>query len=155
MSALADAASVSRATLYRYFGSRDALIASTARFAIGAMEGAMAGVTADADSHREVFRRLVAVLVPLGATYRFVGHLEDRLDTDLRAVLSAQDSELAALIAAAQTAGEVRADLPAWWVSSLFDAVIWMAWSGVAEGELPRKGAPALAFATFWRGVQA
>lgn len=152
MNALVAAAGVSRATLYRNVGNRDAVVQATARYALSALDAALAMVS-DTLAPRALFRALFEVLVPLGPMYRVVGHLDLASDPVMAQEVARQTAEMHELVAYAQEQGVVRSELSAWWVSELFDAIVWTTWTGVAQGELAAKHAPALAFDTFLRAV--
>jgi len=153
MTELARAAGMSRATLHRRFGNRTALLSTTARFAVGVLAEAVAPIGEDGEEHREVFVQLFDALVHVGPMYRFLGHVDPNLDPGLSTQFGQMRAELVALIVEAQEAGVLRAPMSAWWVSELFDSLVWMAWAGIANGELARNHAAAQAFDTFWRAV--
>ena len=153
MTQLAQAAGVSRATLYRLFGNREALILTVARYALHHIDTLTAPVGQDAQSYREVFEALMETLVQAGPVGRFLGHLDAAIESQLADQIARQEAEMASLVREAQQAGEIRPDLSVWWICQLFDAAVWLAWTGIAEGELARKHAPPLAFDSFWRAV--
>lgn len=155
MAALVEAAQVSRATLYRTVGNRDAVVTATARFAAEELAASVAHIGEDGAAPREAFAALIEALVATGPLYRFLAHLDVSTDDALRRQFDEQAAELRALIVESQRVGAIRSELSDWWVSELLDAVVWMAWSGVANGELARNHAAATAIDTFWRAVGA
>lgn len=108
-------AGLGRATLYRHFESREALLAAIRAEALSRAASALA----DADLHscdtREAVRRAAAVLVPLGVRFRIL--LSDGSDADT-GFLAARDEALSPLwevLAREVETGEISAAAdPAW-----------------------------------------
>lgn len=153
MADLARAAHVSRPTLYRAFGNREALVLEVAGYALSTLAACFDGLDEQQDDYREVFRQLLEALAQIGPVGQFLGHIDLNGDPVLAKKLERQASETQRLVGEAQRAGEVRPELSPWWVAQLFDSVVWLAWTGVTEGELARKHAPRLAFDSFWLAV--
>lgn len=156
MVGLAEATGVSRATLYRYFPNREQLIRALAFQSIEDMDAAADGIFEGLRSYRDAFRALIDAIVPLGAAYHFLARESNAFeDPDVKAALRRQDAELAGMIEEAKEAGELDRELPTRWIAEHLDAVVWIAWSQVAEGHVARNDAASLAFRTFWGGVSA
>lgn len=151
---LAGRIDASRATLYRYFPTREALVRELALDAIRAVDAACDGIYAGAPSYREAFRRTFDALIPLGPTHHFLAK-ERGLDTDadVRREVERQDAAMRAMVEEAQAAGEIASDLSARWVARHFDALVWTAWSEVRAGYLAPRDATRVTFRSFWGGV--
>ncbi len=72
MGDLAQEMEVSRATLYRYFPTRDVLIKALSLEALRATDEAVEGIYEGVTSYKEAFRRTIEALIPLGAYYHFL-----------------------------------------------------------------------------------
>jgi TetR/AcrR family transcriptional regulator, mexCD-oprJ operon repressor len=114
MSDVADAAGVARATLYRYFPTRDALLEALSRLAVedagSQLDAARLEQVALQDAFTRAVRALVAVGDPLAVLVRQRGRPE-AADFDRRI-----GAPLRALIERGQAEGELRDDVPAGWL---------------------------------------
>jgi AcrR family transcriptional regulator len=115
MNDVALAAGVARATLYRYFPSRDALLDELARAAARDASERLAGAGLDRVPAAEGVVRAVRALVAVGDYFVLLergrgragaGEYERRVGAPLRE-----------LVERGQAAGEVRADVPAAWLA--------------------------------------
>jgi TetR/AcrR family transcriptional regulator, mexCD-oprJ operon repressor len=123
MGDVAAAAGVARATVYRYFPSREALLEALGRRAVEeAGEGLRAG-RLDEVSVPEAFQRAVRALVAVGDYFVVLSRESARPDS---AEFERQvASPLRGLIERAQSLGELRDDLPAsWLMESLVGIVV-------------------------------
>jgi TetR/AcrR family transcriptional regulator, mexCD-oprJ operon repressor len=114
MQDVADAAGVARATLYRYFPTREALLEALSRIAVedagSRLEAARLDQVAVAEAFARAVRALVAVGDPLAVLVRQrgrpeVGDFDRRIGAPLRA-----------LVERGQAAGELRDDVPTGWL---------------------------------------
>lgn len=153
MGAIAKAADISRATLYRHFPNRDALIREIALASLAETDSAVEGIYDGLSSYREAFRRTMEAIVPLGARFNFLAR-ERCLSEEVKIGMERQAQQLLDMVKAAQEAGEIDPSMPARWVSRHFDAISWLAWAEVSEGHVASKTVADLAFRTFWSGVQ-
>ena len=71
---IATRAGVGRATLHRYFSSRDDLLLALAKAAMREMDDAVAAACADCPTHSDALYRSLEALVPLGDRYRFLAN---------------------------------------------------------------------------------
>ena len=126
MADVAAAAGMARATVYRYFPNREALIEALGRFAVEeAGERLQAGRLQDVPVP-EAFERAVRALVAVGDYLVIVSRQNARPDSAEFEQRVA--SPLRKLIERAQSLGEVRDDLPASW---LMESLIGMVVSGL------------------------
>lgn len=154
MSAIAEAVGVGRATLHRYFPTREALIRSLALDAlahveqvIGALELGKADVLTDLE-------RFVAAMIPLGSRLGFLTR-EPGLHAD-EAVLARADrlfEPLAAVLVAGQREGYLHRTLPATWMVDMVLAAIFTAWEGIEAGRVARQDAGHLVTRTLLYGL--
>ena len=154
MSKLTKVIGVSRATLYRYFASREALIHELAVEAIRATDEAAEGIFVGAATYAEAFRRLLGAMIPLGATYHFLSREMGLYDDEtVMAEARRQEQQMADLIDAAKAVGEITSALPTRWVAKQFDLVVWLAWSEAGETDQDPAELTEIAFHSFWSGV--
>ncbi len=153
MAELAEGLGVSRATLYRFFPNRDALISALALDSLRLTEEAAKSLPLST-SYRAAFHDLVCALVPIGDRYYFLMNEPRALrDPKVKAGIDEQYEQMYAFIDEAKAAGELRADLPTRWIATIFDSIIWAAWWSVAEGNVAAKDVADLATTSFWQGV--
>jgi AcrR family transcriptional regulator len=116
MERVAEAASVHRATLYRYFPAREVLITMLAERAIA--EGqALVAATAALPPDRAAVDQLAEATVAFGDRYAFL------IGTDAIAAAGPDPIGLIALMAAWQGAGIVDPEAPPAWLAAAFIAL--------------------------------
>lgn len=133
MSDVAAAAGVARATLYRYFPSREALLDALGRLALDDAGDRLRAARLDEVAVADGLERAVRALVTVGDSFVVLARDRGRPDTD--------DFEeriggpVRNLLARGQRLGELRADVPAAWLSeALFGLVVNVVGSGPALG---------------------
>jgi len=116
MERVAEAASVHRATLYRYFPTREALITTLAERAI-ADGRALVGTAAARPPDRAAVSHLAAATVAFGDRYAFL------IGTDAVIAAGPDPIGLAALMACWQSAGILDHALTPAWLAAAFTAL--------------------------------
>ena len=111
MSDVADAAGVARATLYRYFPSREALLDELTRAALDDVERRLVAARIDAVAPEEGIARAVRALVEVGDPLVLVARRRPWADPD--AVQQRLTDPLRRLFERAQEEGAVRRDIVA------------------------------------------
>lgn len=143
---------VGRATLFRHFRTRDDLLREVAVRAIDRLAAAVRALPAGGSDER--LAALVAALVVSGDDLHFLlTHPATDLDPAVTAAAAVVDAEIAPLLTAAQADGWIRQDLPAGWLWTAMEAVIYASWQAVQAGTLARADAPRLVLDTLLRGV--
>jgi AcrR family transcriptional regulator len=123
MSDVAAAAGVARATLYRYFPNRDALLEAVGRLALDDAGDRLAAARLDEVALADALQRAVRALVGVGDG--FVVLARERTRADISGFDERIGAPLRALIARGQDAGEVRGDVPAAWLTeALFGLIV-------------------------------
>jgi TetR/AcrR family transcriptional repressor of mexCD-oprJ operon len=121
---IAAASGVARATIYRHFPTRDALLGALMERAFAELGDALATARLEEGSAREAFGRLVAGLAALGDRYRFLLTEARRPDYSKKHDAEQVRGQLIALIERGQRSGEFRLDVPASWATAVLGQVI-------------------------------
>jgi TetR/AcrR family transcriptional repressor of mexCD-oprJ operon len=111
MNDVADAAGVARATVYRYFPNRDALLAELARAAVADVEARLESARIDAVEPEEGIARVVRALVDTGDSFVLLARERRRSEPEHfeRKVVR----PLRELFERGQVAGDIRDDITA------------------------------------------
>jgi AcrR family transcriptional regulator len=137
---IARASGVGRATLYRWFTSREQLIdAILDQIIAEATEVAAQALVETSIPPLAVIQSIARELLALGERYRFMqANLERVKEEDQRR------DEFTAFVHAAQAAGRLRDEMPPEWVTSVFIGLILTAGSDLHDGRLTRLQAEEL-----------
>jgi TetR/AcrR family transcriptional regulator, mexCD-oprJ operon repressor len=115
MNDVAAAAGVARATLYRYFPSRQALLDELARVAAEEAGARLASARVDELAAEEGVRRAVRALIETGDPFTAVAR--ERVRPDPEQFEQRVLEPLRRLFERAQGAGEIREDIPKTWLT--------------------------------------
>jgi len=109
MNDVADAAGVARATVYRYFPNREALLDELARVAVGEVDARLESARIDAVAPEEGVARAVRALVDTGDSFVLLARERRRSDPERfeRRVVQ----PLRRLLEHGETAGDIRDDI--------------------------------------------
>jgi len=153
---IAESAGVGRATLHRHFASRLDLMRATALHGINALTSAIHDATREAQPPDEALDALIEVLVPFGDRLHFLLVTGDLLgDEAVTAAELAVDTPIRRVLDAAAATGALRPEVPAGWRFRALEALLYAAWTAVAEGSLARQDAASLVRDAFRRGFAA
>lgn len=154
LSEIAARAGVGRATLYRYFPSRDVLVRELALEAIEAIDRVTARISSQNLSSQDALLALLEGVVPLGDRFHFLDSEPSAYnDPDVAAAYDRQMAELDEFVTILKQDGAIALDVPNAWVTAAIDALIWAAWSSVQMGDIARKDAALLAYRTLLKGL--
>jgi TetR/AcrR family transcriptional repressor of mexCD-oprJ operon len=133
MSEVAEAAGVARATLYRYFPTREALLEDLGRYGLEQAGGALESAGLERVPVGEGFERAVRALVTVGDAFIVLARERPHAEAgDFERRVSAP---LRALVERGQAEGEIRDDVPAaWLIESLLALVVSVLPSSPAMG---------------------
>ena len=158
MAAVAEAADVSRATVYRHFPTREALIDAIRTQALAAGAQAIVECRLEEGGATEALRRLVEAWLDIAQRYGFaqlVGHAGSPLDEEDRAHRRRVFGEpLIALFTRGQAAGEFSTAVTPEWATRMFGATVIAGARAVDDGVLTRADAAATVFHTLTQGLR-
>ena len=133
MSDVAAAAGVARATVYRYFHNREALLEAVGRLALDDAGERLGAARLDEVALADGLERAVRALVSVGDG--FVVLARERWRPDVSGFDERISAPLRNLIARGQESGEIRSDVPAAWLTeALFGLVVNVLGSAPALG---------------------
>lgn len=150
---IAEAAGVGRATLHRHFPSRLELMRAAALHGMDALAAAIDVVTREPQPPEQALDALIEMLVPFGDRLHFLLVTGDLLgDEALTVAERAVDAPIRRVLDAAAATGALRSEVPAGWRFRALEALLYAAWTAVAEGSLARQDAAPLVRDAFRRG---
>jgi AcrR family transcriptional regulator len=152
MGQLASMAGVSRATLCRYYSSRETLDRALFETGLSRAEQALARALPDQGSAHHAMQRLIDELLPIAELY---AHVERRMQIDAGDDTRVQilNASLVALFHHWQGAGALRVDLPAAWLVESMSALLRSAATMIRSGRLARHDAAQSVFNLMWQGI--
>jgi AcrR family transcriptional regulator len=150
---IAEYAHVGKATLHRYFPSRDDLILALGHRAIETVAAAIRAAEPEQGAVIEALRRLIEGLIPLAdKMYFLLSEPSVNYDPALREAERLAGLPVEQLVERGQASGDLRADLPKAWLLHVLDYLLYATWQAVYEGKLARRDAPSLLLTTFLNG---
>jgi len=153
LSDIAERAGVGRATLHRHYRSRDTLIVVLMKQALAELDDAVDQATAGASSYTDALRLALGAIVPLAERQLFLANEQVDRDPEIAAAFRDGRQTLIATIEVARAEGTFAADIPASWIATAFDMLIYAAWTQVRDGEATHRQATDLAWRTLTRGL--
>lgn len=159
MAEVAASAGVGRATVYRHFPTRGALISAIQRQAAELGEQALVQCRLDDGSATDALRRLVGAWLDIAERYAFTQlaaqaelNTSDEAREHQRRVFG---EPLFALIERGQGAGEFSSALSPEWAARVFGALVLAGARSVSDGTMSRDAAPDVVFRTLLEGLRA
>jgi TetR/AcrR family transcriptional repressor of mexCD-oprJ operon len=122
MSDVAAAAGVARATLYRYFPNRQALLDDLAALAVDDAGGRLAAARLEDVPTQEGVTRVVRALVGVGDA--FVVLARERVQPDAERFEQSVGAPLRQLVERGQAGGDLRDDVPATWLTDALVSLV-------------------------------
>jgi AcrR family transcriptional regulator len=157
MQEVATASGVGRATLYRYFSTRDDLVRAIRLRALRDCREALAPGVLERESPREALGAAVGALLPVLDRYRVLidAPLPDRSDPEQRALVEAVERPLIDLIRRAQERGELDPRFPPAFAFGVMSGVLKAGRAAIAAGEVSPERAHPLAVRALLAGLGA
>ncbi len=153
LSDVADRAGVGRATLHRYFASRDDLVRALAMIAMEETEAAAEEACSDVSSYAEALEQTLKALIPLGDRHGFLALEPFDGDDDVDAAYARQMTEIRDMVDQAKQEGFFDLGVPTAWIAQAFDYLIYAGWESVKAGEATHQQAADLAWRTLTIGL--
>lgn len=151
---IADRAGVGRATLYRYFPTREKLMRDLALEALRQTDAVTAPIREQDTIAKAALEAVVTAVVPLGDRFRFLSsEWAVGQDPEVASIYARQLRELADTVERAKAEGAIAPDVPTRWVVSAIDMLIYAAWMSVQSGETTQRDAIALTLRTLFKGL--
>jgi AcrR family transcriptional regulator len=122
MSDVAAAAGVARATLYRYFPSRQALLDELAALAVAGAEERLVAARLEEVATDEGVTRVVRALVEVGDA--FIVLARERVQPNAEQFEHSVGEPLRRLVERAQASGDLRDDVPATWLTDALVSLV-------------------------------
>ena len=153
MADVATAAGVSRATVYRHFPTREALIGAIQLQALEASEEALRACRLDDGSATDALHRLCDAWLEVAERYAFaqLGLIVDEQTRRHRQRILGEP--LRALIERGKAAGEFAPDVATDWCLRCFGALLLAGARAVADGALTHEEAPGVVFRSLYGGL--
>ncbi len=141
MDDIAAAAGISRATLFRRYPNRQALVSAVARAAAEAYVTATSTARLEEGPPEDALRRLIAALAPLGVRFGLLASqpLDQLVEQELVTLVQDSDEQLRALVRRGQEDGAFRVDLGAEWVVIMVTWLLVGGADGVRLGQLAAR----------------
>lgn len=154
MEQIAEAAAVSRITVFRYFSTRQQLMYALNQEVNRIFQEIIAPLLKEDASTVQKIRKLVEMMVPYGATFRFMLFEPYRTgDPRMDRLYEEYLAHLRTLMVALHAEGLLDGQHAPWWAARHLDLLLWAAWDAIDQGELGPKAAPDLILKTFYHGV--
>ncbi|MCV2488806.1 TetR/AcrR family transcriptional regulator [Geodermatophilus sp. YIM 151500] len=138
MAEVAAAAGVSRATLFRRYPSRSALVIELSRRAVEAYTAAVEEARLEEGPAADALARLLGGLTRLAPGYGLLAlqPIDEAVEADLLALAAETDDRVRRMVHRGQESGDLRVDVPAEWVLSSVTWLVVAAADGVRLGRL-------------------
>jgi AcrR family transcriptional regulator len=152
MADVAEAAGVSRATLYRYYPHREALLAALAAQALAEGQARLAAAGLERAPVEEAIERIVRAVVAVGDRYAVL--INERVKFDQAEADRCLGAPIQAVFARGVESGLFRQDLPVEVLLELFGGALMSAVKLTQRGHLGLEEASAAAAAVFLDGAR-
>ena len=155
LSDIAKEAGVGRATLYRLYENKEALVEAIALFCLQKFEDATQPIEQSAKTYLHAFEMMFELLMPFVDELQFLTDLEyfSEYSPEIERIIAKQDQELRRVIDEGKSHGEFDNSLPTSWLLDYIDALFYTGWCQQKQHGGTPKQASRLAFECFKRTV--
>jgi AcrR family transcriptional regulator len=153
MADVAGAAGVSRATLYRYYPDREALLDALASHALAEAAARLADAGLERAPVEEAIERIMRALTAVGDRYAVL--VREQVKADPGEIERLVAAPMRAVFARGLASGLIRQDLPAEVLLELFGGALVAALKLIERGQLGLEEASAAAASVFLDGARA
>lgn len=126
-----------------------------AHIAIAELNTAVRQAVADATSHTDGLRRALTAVIPLAERQWFLAHEQVDQDRSIAAAYEQDRQALRTSIDAAKSEGTFDPAVSTKWIATVFDNLIYSAWTMVLDGDATASQAADMAWRTLIRGFGA
>ncbi len=154
MNEIAELSGIGRTTLYRYFRTRDELLAAVKSQATADAWTAVQASRPDEDGAEAALRRVIAGLVGVGDRYRVVFSEEMSHKEPKQEHLELKEA-MVTLIERGQREGAFSPTLTPDWILSAMGALLFVAIRKINDGDLARNHAADTVATTLLNGIRA
>ncbi|MEM7069952.1 MAG: TetR/AcrR family transcriptional regulator [Pseudomonadota bacterium] len=149
---IASAAGIGRATLYRHFPSREALVKRLAFSCYDDLNSAL--VPYSNLSGKAALEKIIEVSMPMANRFNFLIRLWSFIEDDEEVLQFEKQTQrdMAFLFAQAKKNGEIDKSLPDAWLMALFDSILAAGWELIESGEADAETTANLAKHSFFNG---
>ena len=155
-SELAVAIGIGRATLYRHFPRRDALIREICLYSLRKIDTELMPIFAQTMTAMDALYAMLEKLIPMGERLHFLSREYAVMeDEEIARIYARQLEALRQMIAWAKQEGGIAMDIPDAWIARVIDSMIYMAWEAIEDGDIARNDAAELVFRTLTTGFAA
>ena len=157
LSEIAKEAGVGRATLYRLYESKEALIEAIALSCLTTFETVTQPIEKSAKSYLHSFELLFELLMPYTEESQFLAELEyfSTYSPKIEAIIEQQNEAICYVIDEGKKHQEIDKSIPTSWILNYIDALFYTGWCQQREHDASPKQASDLAFKCFKRSVGA
>jgi len=153
---LAAGIGIGRATLYRHFPNREALLREICLYALKQSEVEMMPVFSMNLSAMDTLYAMLEKLIPMGEQLYFLAREYSALqDEEIVRIYEGQLTTLQNMVRAAKAEGGIAPDIPDAWIVRIIDNIIYAAWEAINDGDIARNDAVELVFRTLIEGLRA
>jgi len=152
MSEIAQIAEVGRATLYRLFESREALIKKLALVCFEEIDKAVEPYSNLRG--RELIEKIIEVVIPMSNRFKFLINLWNIAseDKEVIKIYNKQFKEMSFVFDDAKNRGEINKEFSTTWLVMFFDNILDTAWRLIESGLITKEEAIKYAKQSFFNG---
>lgn len=151
---VAEHAGVGRATLHRYFSSRDVLMEALAKVASKELTQAVEAAIKDSKTYSQALRKSLDAIIPLADRQWFLASDAVSGSPQTSEIHKIERAELIKTIDQAKGEGTFSPNIPSGWIAESYDNLIYAAWLQVRDEELTPKQAANLVWQTLTCGLK-